>query len=93
MKSTAKAEVKKTFESYLAMYEKDKDFDAVIHKFEADEKAKAEGVYLRLTECYGTALNGEPIAEDWKMVLGEGSMSLNFTVEPQELAVIELPLP
>lgn len=57
------------------------------------EKAKAEGVYLRLTECYGTALNGEPIAEDWKMVLGEGSMSLNFTVEPQELAVIELPLP
>ena len=57
------------------------------------EQAKEKGVYLRLTECYGTAFNGEPIAEDWKMVLGEGSMSLNFTVEPQELAVIELPLP
>ncbi len=37
-----KAEVKKQFESYLALYEKDKDFDAVIHKFEADEKAKTE---------------------------------------------------
>ena len=57
------------------------------------EKAKQEGVYLRLAEYYGTALNGEPIGEDWKMLLGEGAMSLNFTVEPQELAVIELPLP
>ena len=57
------------------------------------EKAKAEGVYLRLTEYYGTALNGEPIAEDWKMVLGEGSMSLNFDLAPQELGVFEIPLP
>lgn len=57
------------------------------------EKAKAEGVHLRLTECYGTALNGEPIAEDWQMVLGEGAMSLDFTVEGRELAVIELPMP
>ena len=57
------------------------------------EQAKEQGVYLRLTECYGTALNGEPIGEDWKMVLGEGSMSLNFTVAGQELAIIELPLP
>ncbi len=37
-----KAEVKKQFEDYLALYQKDKDFDAVIHKFEADEKAKSE---------------------------------------------------
>lgn len=37
-----KAEVKKQFEDYLALYEKDKDFDAVIHKFEEDEKAKQE---------------------------------------------------
>ena len=57
------------------------------------EKAKQEGVYLRLTECYGTALNGEPIGEDWKMVLGEGAMSLNFTVEGQEIGVFQLPMP
>ena len=57
------------------------------------EKAKAEGVTIRLVERYGTALNGEPIAEDWQMVLGEGAMSLDFTAAPQELAVIELPLP
>ena len=57
------------------------------------EKAKAQGVYLRLTENYGTALNGDPIAEDWKMVLGEGAMSLDFTVAPQELATVELPMP
>ena len=57
------------------------------------EKAKAEDVTLRLVERYGTALNGEPIAEDWQMVLGEGAMSLDFTAAPQELAVIELPLP
>ena len=56
-------------------------------------QAKQQGVYLRLVEDYGVALNGEPIAEDWKMVLGEGSMSLNFTVSPQELLTIELPLP
>lgn len=37
-----KAKVKKQFEDYLALYEKDKDFDAVIHQFEADEKAKSE---------------------------------------------------
>lgn len=57
------------------------------------EKAKAEGVYLRLTECYGTALNGEPIAEDWQMVYGEGAMSLDFTVEGQEIGVFQLPMP
>ena len=57
------------------------------------EKAKAEGVYLRLTECYGTALNGEPIAEDWQMDLGTGAMSLDFTVEGQEIGVFQLPMP
>ena len=57
------------------------------------EKAKAEGVYLRLTECYGTALNGEPIAEDWQMVYGEGAMSLDFTVKGQEIGVFQLPMP
>ena len=31
--------------------------------------------------------------EDWKLDLGTGAMSLDFTVAPQELAVIELPLP
>ena len=57
------------------------------------EKVKAEGVTLRLMEYYGTALNGEPIGEDWQLNLGTGAMSLDFTVAPQELAVIELPLP
>lgn len=42
MSDDEKAKVKKTFEDYLAMYEKDKDFDAVIHQFEADEKAQSE---------------------------------------------------
>lgn len=49
----AKAEVKKTFESYLAMYEKDKDFDAVLHKFEADEKAKSEAEANKTTTTTG----------------------------------------
>ncbi len=49
----AKAEVKKTFEEYLAMYEKDKDFDAVLHKFEADEKAKAEAESNKTTTTTG----------------------------------------
>lgn len=49
----AKAEVKKAFEEYLALYEKDKDFDAVIHKFEADEKAKAEAESNKTTTTTG----------------------------------------
>ena len=57
------------------------------------EKVKQAGVYLRLTECYGTALNGAPISEDWQMVLGAGAMSLNFTVEGQEIGVFQLPMP
>lgn len=57
------------------------------------EKVKQAGVYLRLTECYGTALNGAPISEDWQMVLGAGAMSLDFTVEPQEIGVFQLPMP
>ena len=57
------------------------------------EQVKAQGCTLRLAEYYGTALNGEPIAEDWKMVLGEGSMSLNFDLAPQELGAFEIPLP
>ena len=56
-------------------------------------KAKEQGVTLRLTECYGTALNGTPISEDWTMDIPAGAMTLDFTVEGQELAVIELPLP
>ncbi len=57
------------------------------------EKAKQQGVTLRLTECYGTALNGTPISEDWTMDIPAGAMTLDFTLEDQELAVIELPLP
>ncbi len=49
----AKAEVKKTFEGYLAMYQKDKDFDAVLHKFEADEKAKSEAESNKTTTTTG----------------------------------------
>ncbi len=48
-----KAEVKKQFEEYLALYEKDKDFDAVIHKFEADEKAKSEAESSTTTTTTG----------------------------------------
>ena len=57
------------------------------------EKTKQQGVTLRLTECYGTALNGTPISEDWTMDIPAGAMTLDFTLEGQELAVIELPLP
>ncbi|MBE6757918.1 MAG: hypothetical protein E7552_05145 [Ruminococcaceae bacterium] len=42
MTDDEKKAVKEAFEGYLAMYEKDKDFDAVLHKFEADEKAQSE---------------------------------------------------
>ena len=38
----AKAAVKKQFEGYLSMYNENKDFDAVIHKYEADQKAQSE---------------------------------------------------
>ena len=57
------------------------------------EKAKAEGVTLRMTEYYGTALNGTPIGEDWTMDIPAGSMTWNFDLAAQELATVELPLP
>jgi hypothetical protein len=56
-------------------------------------KAKAEGVTLRLTEYYGTALNGTPIGEDWTMDIPAGAMTLDFELAAQELGTIELPLP
>ena len=57
------------------------------------EKAKEQGVTLRLTEYYGTALNGTPIGEDWTMDIPAGAMTLDFELAAQELATIELPLP
>ncbi len=57
------------------------------------EKAKAQGVTLRLTEYYGTALNGTPIAEDWTMDIPAGSFTMDLTVEGQEIGTFELPLP
>ena len=57
------------------------------------EKAKEQGVTLRLTEYYGTALNGEPTGEDWTMDIPAGSMTWNFDLAAQELMTIELPLP
>ncbi len=57
------------------------------------EKAKQEGVTLRLTECCGTALNGEPLAEDWTMNIPAGSFTMDLTVEGQEIGTFELPLP
>ncbi len=57
------------------------------------EKAKEQGVTLRLTEYYGTALNGAPIGEDWTMDVPAGSMTWNFDLVAQELATIELPIP
>ena len=48
---------------------------------------------LRLTEYYGTALNGEPTGEDWTMDIPAGSMTWNFDLAAQELMTIELPLP
>lgn len=56
-------------------------------------KAKAEGVTLRLTEYYGTALNGTPIDEDWTMDIPAGAMTLDFELAPQELGTYEIPLP
>ena len=57
------------------------------------EKVKAEGCTVRLTEYYGTALNGTPIGEDWSMDIPAGSMTLNFDLAAQELMTMELPLP
>ena len=57
------------------------------------EKARAEGVTLRLTEYCGTALNGTPIGEDWAMDIPAGSMTWNFDLAAQELGVFEIPLP
>lgn len=57
------------------------------------EKAKAEGVTLRLTEYHGVGFNGVPIGEDWKMDIPAGAMTMNFELASQELATIELPLP
>ena len=57
------------------------------------EKAKAEGVTLRLTEYYGTALNGTPIGEDWTMDIPAGAMTLDFDLASQELGSFEIPLP
>ena len=48
-----KAEVKKQFEDYLALYNEKKDFEEVIHKFEADEKAKAEAETSTTTTTTG----------------------------------------
>ena len=50
-----KAEVKKQFEDYLALYNEKKDFDEVIHKFEADEKAKQEAQSSTTTTSGTTA--------------------------------------
>ncbi len=57
------------------------------------EKVKAEGCTVRLTEYYGTALNGTPIGEDWTMNIPAGSMTLDFDLAAQELATVELPIP
>ena len=57
------------------------------------EKAKEQGVTLRMTEYYGTALNGTPIGEDWTMDIPSGSMTLDFDLAGQELATVQLPLP
>lgn len=57
------------------------------------EKAKAEGVTLRLTEYYGTALNGTPISEDWTMDIPAGQMTLDFELAAQEIGVFQLPMP
>ena len=57
------------------------------------EKAKAEGVTLRLTEYYGTGFNGTPISEDWSMDIPAGSLTMNFDLASQELMTVELPLP
>ena len=56
-------------------------------------KAKAEGVTLRLTEYYGTALNGTPISEDWTMDIPAGQMTLDFELAAQEIGTFELPMP
>ena len=57
------------------------------------EKAKEQGVTLRLTEYYGTALNGTPIAEDWTMDIPAGAMTLDFELAAQEIGTFELPMP
>ena len=57
------------------------------------EKAKEQGVTLRLTEYCGTALNGTAIGEDWTMDIPAGSMTWNFDLAAQELLTVELPLP
>ena len=56
-------------------------------------KAKQEGVTLRLTEYYGTALNGTPISEDWTMDIPAGAMTLDFELASQEIGTFELKMP
>ena len=56
-------------------------------------KAKSEGVTLRLTEYYGTTLNGTPIGEDWTMDIPAGVMTLDFELAAQEIGTFELPMP
>ena len=60
---------------------------------EVAKKAKAEGVTLRLTEYYGTALNGTSIGEDWAMDIPAGAMTLDFELAAQEIGTFELPMP
>ncbi len=57
------------------------------------EQVKKEGCTLRLTEYYGTGLNGQPVGEDWRYDIPFGASSMNFDLAPQELGTFEIPLP
>ena len=57
------------------------------------EQVKAQGCTVRLAEYYTTAFNGAPVGEDWRYDVFAGAASMQMDLEPQELAVIELPLP
>lgn len=57
------------------------------------EKVKAQGCELRLTAYCGTALNGSPMDENWQMTVGAGAHSWDFTLAPQELITVPVPLP
>ena len=57
------------------------------------EKAKAEGVTLRLAEYRTIAFNGTPVGEDWRYDISSGASSMQMDLQAQELMEIPVPLP
>ncbi len=57
------------------------------------EKAKEQGVTLRLAEYFTTAFNGSPVGEDWQYNIASGSNEMRMDLQAQPLLEITVPLP